>query len=146
LRDSRRATRIPQLYPPLPLQRTRVLWRGFFQISPKFTLTYGLRYEYFGVLHSPSEEKLLDANLYLNAVGSSDLTSPIFVQIANARFRRTNQFYKPDLGDWGPRVSFAYDVFGNGRTVFRSGYGIYYDRNFGNATFNAIQIRRTTPS
>lgn len=109
------------------------------KITRKLTFTAGLRYEYFGILHSPANEKFLDANLYLNAIGSADPNTSIYNQIANARFRRTDQFYKPDFKDWGPRASFAYDIFGNGRTVFRSGYGIYYDRNFGNATFNAIQ-------
>src|SRR6266404_3018092 len=105
--------------------------------SPKLSITFGTRWEYFGVQHSPENEHLLDANLYLNAVGGVDPT--IFQQVRDARFRRTNQFYKPDYNDFGPRAGIAYDVFGNGRTVFRAGYGFYYDRNFGNATFNAIQ-------
>jgi hypothetical protein len=107
------------------------------RMSKKLSITLGLRWEYFGVQHSPANEKLLDANLYLNAVGGVD--SNIYTAVRDARFRRTNQFYRPDYGNFGPRAGLAYDVFGNGRTVFRGAYGIYYDRNFGNATFNAIQ-------
>jgi hypothetical protein len=108
-----------------------------YKMTNRLTLSYGLRWEYFGVPHSPSGEQALDANLYLNAIGGHD--SNIYEQIRDARFRRTNQFYRPDYGDFGPRVGIAYDLSGHGTTVLRAGYGLYFDRNFGNATFNAIQ-------
>ncbi len=44
--------------------------------------------------------------------------------------------YKVPFIDFGPRFGFAYDVFGNGRTAIRGGFGIFKDRMQGNPTMN----------
>lgn len=109
------------------------------KLTPRFTLTAGLRWEYFGVLHSPNHERHLDANLFLDAVGTAGADKSIFARVRDARFQRTTHLYKQDFNNFAPRVGFAWDPFGNSRTVFRGGYGLFYDRNFGNALFNVIQ-------
>jgi hypothetical protein len=38
---------------------------------------------------------------------------------------------------WEPRVGFAYDLRGNGRTVLRGGFGMFFERVQGNDVYNA---------
>ena len=45
-----------------------------------------------------------------------------------------NSERKQDMKDFGPRIGFAWDTMGNGKTVVRGGYGIYYDEIFQNIT------------
>ncbi|MBS1788638.1 MAG: TonB-dependent receptor [Acidobacteria bacterium] len=111
------------------------------KIRPRLTLNAGLRWEYFGILHSSDGEKNLDANFYLGS-GANRLE-----QIANGQFALTtaqtgdlkDRFYAPDYNNFAPRIGLAYDLFGDNKTVLRAGYGIFYDRNFGNVLFNVIQ-------
>jgi len=107
-----------------------------FRASPKLTLNYGVRYEHYGVQHNLNPA--LDSNLYYGR-GTS-----IYQQIANGQVEIADkspvgQLWSPRWGTVAPRVGFAYDIFGDGKTSLRGGFGISYERNFGNVTFNMIQ-------
>jgi hypothetical protein len=95
-----------------------------------------VRYEHYGVQHNDNQS--LDSNFY------SGPGSNIFQQVADGQVQiapqsPVGQLWAPRWGTASPRVGFAYDVFGNGRSSIRGGFGISYERNFGNVTFNTIE-------
>jgi len=113
-------------------------WAGYgedsYKVTPRLTLNAGLRYEHYGVQHN--NNPALDSNFYF---GSG---SGLEAQIRSGQVQIANQspaggFWKSRWGTFAPRVGFAYDIFGNGRDSIRGGYGISYERNFGNVTYNA---------
>ncbi len=44
---------------------------------------------------------------------------------------------KGDHNDFGPRVGFAYDVFGDGKTSLRGGFGVSYESTLYNPLSNS---------
>jgi hypothetical protein len=83
-----------------------------FRISRRLTFNYGVRWDYFGVIH---EQNNLFSNFDpvngLRMVGTNGLSS----------------LYNRDLNNFAPRLSVAYDLTGKGKTVVRVGWGIFYD-------------------
>jgi len=103
-------------------------YAGFVQdnwkATPRLTLELGLRYDYE---HLPAPT----ANL-TTATGA-------FVPYAGI----TNA--PSDKNNFGPRVGFSYDVFGQGQTVLRGGYGLYYGRIL-NGTVASAQFGSGSPN
>jgi len=107
-------------------------WR----VRPRLTVNLGLRWEYYGVQHDNFGPN--NANFVLGPGVN------IFQQVQNGFVTNGGalpggRLWAPQYNNWGPRIGIAYDVFGNGKTAVRGGYGIAYERNFGNVTYNVIQ-------
>ena len=81
------------------------------KIKPRLTLSFGLRYDIFGNLRDRENV----ATNFFPGVG--------LVQVGQG----INRLYHIDYKDFGPRVGFAWDIFGNGKTALRGGYSLTYD-------------------
>jgi Carboxypeptidase regulatory-like domain/TonB dependent receptor len=106
-----------------------------YKVSKRLTLNLGLRW---------------DANIHLLVDQTNNRTMEILKQLDNERaqliagnadkLKRTT----PGFAEFQPRLGFAYDPKGDGRTVIRGGYGIFYDQIFQNLTLFATQ--QTNPT
>lgn len=81
-----------------------------FRLTPRLTLNLGARYEFAS---TPNEVNGKIANL-------RNITDP---QVTVG-----GDFFNTSKRGISPRIGFAYDVFGNGKTAIRGGYGIYYEQ------------------
>jgi hypothetical protein len=94
------------------------------KVTPRFTLNIGLRYDVdIGYVDNENQENNRAVRL-LKIIGS-----PFGSRVA-----------EDDTNNFAPRLGFAWDVRGNGSSVIRGGYGIYYDQSFLNVPLFAVQL------
>jgi hypothetical protein len=84
------------------------LWR----INKNLNFNLGLRWDYFGVIGEKNNLfSNFDPQRGLVLVGSNGL----------------DKLYKSDWNNFSPRLGFAWDLTGKGKSVVRGGWGLFYD-------------------
>lgn len=103
--------------PPASNQDRHYVWNTFgfygqddWRASSRLTINIGLRYEFMTTV---TESNGLQAAFRNLAVDAAPTLGPTFRDRSYLNF--------------SPRLGFAYDLFGDGKTAIRGGFGIYYD-------------------
>jgi carboxypeptidase family protein len=112
-------TSFSQAFGPLGKEFNTKDWSLFAQddwkILPRLSLSLGLRWEF------------------------EQLPEPFFELVTPSQNAAPGTAHMPtDMNNFGPRAGFAYDIFGDGKTVIRGGYGVYYGRVINSSIFNAL--------
>ena len=89
-----------------------------YHVTQRITFSYGLRWDNYGVVAEKD-------NLFSN-ITDLDPAAGTFT-LAQVGQPGLNQLYRPDHKNFAPRLSLAWDVFGTGKTVVRTGWGMFFD-------------------
>jgi hypothetical protein len=111
----------------------RTFFLPYFQdewkVTPNLTLNAGLRWEYYGVAHeADNRTTVFDLNQFHGVcLGSGSTNGPYPTPISTAPCPKNPGLYNSNYKNFDPRVSLAWapSAF-HGKTVIRSGFGIYH--------------------
>lgn len=132
-------TTAARAFPPIRVDRTRWSYDVFvaddFKFRPNLTINAGLRYELHPAwVEETGQQALFDASIGKIVVpdGSLSKVSALLprgyvdvVEASQAGYD-ASRLLQNDVNNVAPRIGIAYRPWGNA-TVFRAGYGIFYD-------------------
>jgi hypothetical protein len=87
-----------------------------YRLNSRVTVNYGLRWDYYAVVQERN-------HLFSDFVPTSSSAGNL-VQVGPGGLPN---LYNPDRKNFSPRASIAWDLTGKGKTVIRSGYGLFFD-------------------
>lgn len=124
--------------------------------TKKLTLQLGLRYDLYTRHNELNDlattfipgsgsnglQQLINANAYAGTPGcDTNLAQEAMAQLAGVcgpgGFAPAKSLGKGRHHDFGPRLGFAYDMFGNGKTALRGGFGLSYEGTLYNPLSNS---------
>ncbi|UWZ84369.1 TonB-dependent receptor [Occallatibacter riparius] len=98
------------------------------KISSRFTLNLGLRHDYFG----DASEKHGLLSSFIPGTGST-----FDERLATGAVGRVKRLYTPQKLNFSPRVGFAYDPFGDGKSSIRAGFSLAFQPHHGQSIAGA---------
>jgi hypothetical protein len=129
---ARYSRQIGNLQAAFKVQELAFFGQDSWRISPKLTFNYGLRVEQ---QYNPDPEA--------NNTQIVNLVKNTIFPIRNSGFDATQI---PDSGwEWQPRIGFAYDPHGDGKTVIRGYSGLYFARTPLLVLAGSVNNYRTPP-
>ena len=109
----------------LPMKQIGMYFQDDWRLTSRLTLNAGLRYDL--VTGFAIDQSGVTNFQKLQAGGQSGLFNGV------VGFQEWGPSSREDYNNIQPRVGIAWDVFGTGRDLFRTGWGIYYDFGYTNA-------------
>ncbi len=114
-----------------------------FKLRPNLTLNYGLRYELNTVLHEAhgrlSSWWPQKYTTFLDPTNPNVQTNlPALEASGVVTQNGVGGVYDGDHNNFAPRIGLSWDLFGNGKTILRAGYGVFYETIIGNIPGNVM--------